>query len=81
MLHVGLDLSRRKVDVCLLNDEGVQLDQLAVAPDVDSLRALAKRIDEVHVSRAGFHGGLVSRILSSGEETLRGHGTSEEISR
>ena len=22
MLHAGLDLSRRKVDVCLLNDEG-----------------------------------------------------------
>jgi hypothetical protein len=31
------------------------------------------------VSQAGFDGGLVSRILSSGEETLRGHGTSEEI--
>jgi transposase len=48
MLHAGLDLSRRKVDVFLLNDEGVQLDQLAVAPDVDALRTLAKRIDEVH---------------------------------
>jgi hypothetical protein len=31
------------------------------------------------VGRAGFHGGLVSRILSSGEETLRGHVTTEEI--
>jgi len=48
MLHAGLDLSRRKVDVCLLNDQGVQLDQLAVVPEVDSLRMLAKRIDEVH---------------------------------
>jgi hypothetical protein len=27
MLHAGLDLSRRKVDVCLLNDHGQQLDQ------------------------------------------------------
>ena len=35
MLHAGLDLSRRKVDVCLLNDRGEQLDQLAVALDVD----------------------------------------------
>jgi transposase len=48
MLHAGLDLSRRKVDVCLLSDEGEHLDQLAVAPDPDSLRALARRIDEIH---------------------------------
>ena len=48
MLHAGLDLSRRKVDVCLLSAEGEHLDQLAVAPDVDSLRTLARRIEEVH---------------------------------
>jgi hypothetical protein len=33
MFHAGLDLSRRKVDVCLLSDEGEHLDQLAIAPD------------------------------------------------
>jgi hypothetical protein len=48
MLHAGLDLSRRKLDVCLLSDRGEHLDQLAVPPDVDSLRRLARRIDEVH---------------------------------
>jgi transposase len=48
MLHAGLDLSRRKVDVCLLGDEGEHLDQLAVPPDVDSLKRLARRIEEVH---------------------------------
>ena len=48
MLHAGLDLSRRKLDVCLLSDDGEHLDQLAVPPDVDSLRRLAQRIDEVH---------------------------------
>jgi len=48
MLHAGLDLSRRKVDVCLLSEEGHHLDQLAVPPDVDSLRRLARRIDQVH---------------------------------
>src|SRR5215218_265038 len=48
MLHAGLDLSRRKLDVCLLSDQGRHLDQLAVPPDVDSLRTLARRIDEVH---------------------------------
>ncbi len=48
MLHAGLDLSRRKLDVCLLSDHGEHLDQLAVPPDVESLRRLARRIDEVH---------------------------------
>src|SRR3954447_2227059 len=33
------------------------------------------------LSQAGFHGGFDSRILSWGEETLRGHGTTEEVSR
>jgi transposase len=48
MLHAGLDLSRKKVDVCLLSETGEQLDQLAAPPDADSLRRLARRIDEVH---------------------------------
>jgi transposase len=48
MLHAGLDLSRKKLDVCLLSEQGEHLDQLAVPPDVDSLRRLARRIDEVH---------------------------------
>ena len=47
MLHAGLDLSRRKLDVCLLSDRGEHIDQLAVPPDVDSLRRLAHRIEEV----------------------------------
>ncbi|HEY6776797.1 MAG TPA: hypothetical protein VI122_09830 [Thermoleophilaceae bacterium] len=48
MLHAGLDLNRKKLDVCLLSDHGEHLDELAVPPDVDSLRMLAKRIGEVH---------------------------------
>jgi transposase len=48
MLHAGLDLSRKRLDVCLLADDGEHLDQLAVPPDVDSLRRLARRIEEVH---------------------------------
>jgi transposase len=48
MLHAGLDLSRKKLDVCLLSDQGEHLDQLAVPPHVDSLRRLARRIEEVH---------------------------------
>ena len=48
MLHAGLDLSRKKLDVCLLSDQGDHLDQLVVPPDVDSLITLARRIEEVH---------------------------------
>ncbi len=48
MLHAGLDLSRKRLDICLLGDDGEHLDQLAVSPNVDSLRTLARRIDQLH---------------------------------
>ena len=32
MLHAGLDLSRKKLDVCLLDDEGNHVDQLDLRP-------------------------------------------------
>lgn len=48
MLHAGLDLSRRKLDVCLLSDRGEHLDQLAVPPDPESLKTLAHRLEETH---------------------------------
>jgi len=48
MLHAGLDLSRRKLDICLLSNEGEHLDQLVVPPDAGSLRTLVQRIEEVH---------------------------------
>src|SRR5207248_8460010 len=48
MLHAGLDLSRKKLDVCVLSEQREHLDQLAVPPDVDSLRRLARRVVEVH---------------------------------
>ena len=37
MVHPGLDLSRKKLDVCLLSDEGAHLDQLAVCAVVESM--------------------------------------------
>jgi transposase len=48
MLHAGLDLSRKKVDVCLLSETGEHLEQLATPPDADSLRRLARRIEGAH---------------------------------
>jgi hypothetical protein len=43
MLHAGLDLSRKKVDVCLLSPEGEIVDEWASPPDADGLRGLAAR--------------------------------------
>jgi transposase len=48
MLHAGLDLSRRKIDVCLLSESGEHVDQLAGPPDPDALRTLARRIDQLY---------------------------------
>ena len=38
----------RKVDVCLLSDQGEHLGQLAVPPDVDALKGFARRIEETY---------------------------------
>ena len=44
MLHAGLDLSRKRLDVCLLSDEGELVGELAVPPDLDGLRGLVRRV-------------------------------------
>jgi transposase len=43
MLHAGLDLSRRRLDVCLLSDHAEVLEQTAAPPDADGLRGLVGR--------------------------------------
>jgi len=43
MLHAGLDLSRKKVDLCLFSPEGEIVDEWASPPDADGLRSLAPR--------------------------------------
>ena len=44
MLHAGLDLSRRRLDVCLLDEHGEVVAELAVPADADGLRGLARRL-------------------------------------
>ena len=39
MLHAGLDLSRRRLDVCLLDERGELVAETAAPPDADGLRA------------------------------------------
>jgi transposase len=44
MLYAGLDLSRKRVDVCLLDEHGTRLETTAAPPDADGLRGLAARL-------------------------------------
>ena len=54
MLHAGLDLSRPRLDVCLLSEHGELVAQTAAPPDADGLRGLADRVgrygDLLHAS-------------------------------
>ena len=44
MLHVGLDLCRRRVDVCLICDEGELIDQFVAPAGRDGLYGLTRRV-------------------------------------
>lgn len=46
MLHAGLDLSRRRLDVVLLSADGTRLQQFATPPDADSLRSLVRTVED-----------------------------------
>src|SRR6516225_8388560 len=44
VLHVGLDLSRRRVDVCLISSEGELVEHFRAPADRDGLYGLTRRI-------------------------------------
>ena len=44
MLRVGLDLSRKRIEVCLISDQGEVIDRFAAIPDRDGLYGLARRV-------------------------------------
>jgi len=45
MVHAGLDLSRHRLDVQLVDEEGGRLGCLAIGPDADGLRSLARQVE------------------------------------
>jgi hypothetical protein len=45
MSHVGLDLSRRRLDYCLLDRDGERVETAAVSPDADGLRGLVAGVE------------------------------------
>jgi transposase len=68
MLHVGLDLSRRRLDVCVLDGAGELVAETAAPPDADGLRSLAGR----------FGGGRVRAVIESMNGARFVHDTLEE---
>ena len=46
MLHAGLDLSRRRLDFCLLDERGERVEVGAAPPDADGLAGLVGRVRE-----------------------------------
>src|SRR5438105_2503090 len=48
MLHAGLDLSRKRLDYCLLDEQGGRLEVGAAPPDTDGLAGFARRVELRH---------------------------------
>ena len=69
MLHVGLDLSRRRLDVCLVGEGGELVEHTAVARDVDGLWQLAERLS----------GHRVRAVIESMTGARSVHDTLEEL--
>jgi transposase len=47
-VHAGLDLSRRRLDYCLLDERGARVEVGAAPPDADGLAGLARRVRRDH---------------------------------
>jgi transposase len=52
MLYAGLDLSRKRLDYCLLEEQGAIVERGAAPPDRDGLEGLARRL-RVHDQEIG----------------------------
>jgi hypothetical protein len=71
MLHAGLDLSRCRLDVCLLDGAGELVAQTAAAPDGDGLRHLVMRVGAGRV-RAVIESMNGARFVHDTLESLAG---------
>ena len=79
MLHAGLDLSRRRLDFCLLDEAGERVEVGAVAPDADGLAGFARRLEREHgpvIVRAAIESMTGARFV---HDTLERSGWEVEI--
>jgi transposase len=71
MLHAGLDLSRNRIDVCVLRDEGELVDEFSSPADLDGLHHLHRRISR--------HGREVRCVVESMTGARHVHDTLERL--
>jgi transposase len=79
VLHAGLDLSRRRLDFCLLAEGGEVVEASAVAPDADGLGGLTRRVERDHgpvVVRAAIESMTGARFV---HDTLERAGWEVEV--
>lgn len=77
MLYAGLDLSRKRLDVHLLEQSGATKEVTAVSPDADALRTLARSTDRYgEPVRAAIESMNGARFV---HDTLELHGWDVEI--
>src|SRR3954453_14599656 len=71
MLHAGLDLSRNRIDVCVLRDEGELVEEFSSPADIDGLNHLHRRIAR--------HGEPVRAVVESMTGARHVHDTLERL--
>jgi transposase len=76
MLHIGLDLSRKRVDACVLDDDGEVIMETAAPPDADGLRGLAERVASLGRAHAAIESMTGARFV---HDQLELHGWDVEI--
>jgi transposase len=70
MFSAGLDLSRKRVDVCAVDRDGVVVAELAAAPDADGLAGLAARLAPLGRARAAIESMTGARFVHDRLERL-----------
>ncbi len=73
MLHVGLDLSRHRVDVHLLAEDGTTLEVTTAPPDLDGLRGVEhQNLDRAECIQRGTSAFDPGNSQDLGAGSLRG---------
>ena len=73
MLHAGLDLSRKRLDFCLLDEDGERVEVGVAPPDADGLAGLVSRV------RERYGGGDVRAAVESMNGARFVHDTLERL--
>ena len=73
MLHAGLDVSRKRLDVCPLSEHGELVEEFSAPPDGDGLRTPVRHV--------GQHGVPLRAVIESMTDARFVHDTLEQLRR